>query len=190
MTTRRFIQILNGFALVIGILWYVFKPDFEPALTSVGLLASLIGLIVEERVSTVREVDRALFLTFKETLPSNGSISFVDQNNFAGFPFELKELRDLDRFVHEWGDAEHEFLNRKLEVKRKQLLKLVKKFLGVIALQTFPTHTSGWNSVPEEWETEQPERFHKVVNQLHTLAGQIVAAHQDLIRMARRKLKC
>ena len=183
-------QILNGIALIIGVLWFIYQPDFEPALTSVALLATLIGLIVEEKIHSAREVDRQLFLKFKETLPSNGSIAFIDQNNFAGFSFELKQLQDLNIFIHEWNDAEHEFLDNKLETKRQELMKLIKEYLGVIGLQTFPTHNPGWNSVPEEWEVEQPDRFEKVVDQLHTLAGQILAAHQNLIRTARKKLKC
>ena len=190
MSTRRIIQILNGVALLIGVLWFIFKPDFEPALTSLVLLATLIGLIVEERVSSSHAVDRDLFQRLRQDLPSDGSIAFIDTNNFAGFSFQLSRLSDLDTFVHVWDDAEHEFLNKKLEQKRKQLMTLVKEYLAVIALQTFPTHTPGWNSVPEEWELEQPQRFNEVVGKLHDLAGQIVALHQDLFRIARRKLKC
>jgi hypothetical protein len=190
MTTRRVIQLLNGVALLIGVLWFIFKPDFEPALTSLALLATLIGLIVEERVSSAHAVDQELFQRLRQDLPSNGSIAFIDTNNFAGFSFELSRLSDLDTFVHVWDDAEHEFLNKKLEQKRQQLMALVKEYLSVIALQTFPTHTSGWNSVPEEWEHEQPQRFNEVVTKLHNLAGQIVQLHQDLFRTARKKLKC
>jgi len=180
----------NGLALLIGVLWFIFKPDFEPALTSLALLATLIGLIVKGRVSSARGVDRELFQQLRQYLPSDGSIAFIDTNNFAGFSFALARLGDLDKFVNLWDDAEHEFLNKKLEQKRKQLMRLVKEYLSVIALQTFPTHTPGWNSVPEEWEIEQPDRFDAVVNKLHTLAGQIVELHQDLFRTARKKLKC
>jgi mevalonate kinase len=55
MSTKRFILILNALSLVIAIFWWVYKPDFEPALTTLVLLATLIGLIVQERVSVARE---------------------------------------------------------------------------------------------------------------------------------------
>ena len=190
MSTRRIIQILNGIALLIGVFWFIFNPDFEPALTSLALLATLIGLIVEERVSSSHAVDRDLFNRLRQDLPSNGSIAFIGTNNFAGFSFQLSRLADLDTFVYEWDDAEHEFLNKNLEQKRKELMTLVKEYLSVIAVQTFPTRTPGWNSVPEEWEIEQPKRFNEVVEKLHNLAGQIVEVHQDLFRTARKKLKC
>lgn len=190
MTTRRLIQLLNALALVIAVLWLIFKPDFEPALTTCALLAALIGLIIEEKVSTSHDVDKALFMKFKDTLPSNGTISFVDENNFAGFSFERKRLHDFDNFVYTWNDAEHEFWDKQMESKRKELLGLINTYLNIIATETFTTNTPGWKSVPEEWEEEQPERFEKAVSQLHNLAGEIVAKHQSLIRLARKKLKC
>ena len=115
MTNRRLIQILTSTALMISALWLVFDPGFEPAVTSLVLLSTLIGLLIEERVSG-QSVDRALFQRLRQDLPSDGSIAFIDTNNFAGFPFETSRLKDLDTFVHDWDDAEHEFLNKKLEL--------------------------------------------------------------------------
>ena len=40
-------------------------------------------------------------------------------------------------------------------------------------------------SIPSEWQFENPERFRKIVDSLHILAGEIVDLHRNLIRTAR-----
>lgn len=132
--------------------------------------------------------DKSLFKEFLEVLPSKGSIRFLDGNNMAGFSFQLSKLDDLREFYYEWNDAEHEFINSDLEGLRKKLHGFIDKYLGVIALETFPTSDSRFNTVPPEWEYQQPDRFKKVVNALHSLAGDIVNTHQELIRNGRRQL--
>jgi len=88
MSSRKIIQLITFIALLIGILWFIYKPDFEPALTCLLTAATLIGLIVEEKYFTTREVDKKLFEELKKTLPSDGSIAFIDQHNMAGWPFQ------------------------------------------------------------------------------------------------------
>ena len=121
MTSRRFIQIFTAFALLIGISWFIYKPDFEPALTSLCIAATLVGLIFEEKLSTERAADKIIFEKLKNTLPSKGSIEFINQQNMAGWSFERSRLNDLWTFMYEWNNAEHEFLNQRLEEKRKKL---------------------------------------------------------------------
>lgn len=190
MSIRRVVQIVTGLALVVGIAWFIKEPSYEPALTSLCLFATLIGLIYEEKVTSTRTVDKSLFEKFKSTLPSDGSIDFIDKNNMAGFSFERSRLNDLSNFFYDWGNAEHEFLNKTLENKRKILHEKIGAYLKIIGFETFPTHLPGRNTVPPEWEYEQPERFHKTVDKLHSLAGEIVDIHQDLIRTCKQKLKC
>jgi hypothetical protein len=58
----------------------------------------------------------------------------------------------------------------------------------VIAHETFPANRPGWRSVPGEWDEEQPERFERVVKELHVLAGEIVDLHAELVRVGRKRL--
>jgi hypothetical protein len=106
----------------------------------------------------------------------------------AGFSFEVDRLDDLYGFLHGWDDAEHEFLDKKLEEKRKRLLKLIAEYSHLIGMNTWRTDL-GLQTVPPEWEGEQPDRFREVVTNLHDKAGEIVSAHQDLVRAARKKLE-
>lgn len=141
-----------------------------------------------EGVEGPTETDRGLFEEFKATLPSKGSISFIDEQNMAGFSWPRENLKQLERFYHEWDDAEHEFLSNELESLRSKLHQLVGDYLGQIAVNTFPANNSDRQTVPPEWELENSKRFFEVVNSLHETAGEIVKTHQDLIRVGRKKL--
>jgi len=61
------------------------------------------------------------------------------------------------------------------------------QYIGMIAYKTFPIN-SGLQSVPPEWEMEDPKEFYSVVEKFHNLAGEIYYVHQDFIKTARRKL--
>lgn len=136
-----------------------------------------------------RESDKVLFEKLKLTLPSKGSISFIDKQNMAGFSWPRDKLKDLDKFYYEWNDAEHEFLDSELEPLRKNLHSLIGDYLNQIAQDTFPASDPNRQTVPPEWELEQPKRFNLVVKKLHETSTQIVEIHQELIRMGRRKFE-
>lgn len=141
-----------------------------------------------EHVERPTDADKDLFEAFKSTLPSKGSISFIDEQNMAGFSWPRKNLEQLEKFYHEWDDAEHEFLSNELESLRLKLHQLIGDYLGQIAVNTFPTNNPDRQTVPSEWELENPKRFFDVVNSLHETAGEIVKTHQDLIRTGRKRL--
>jgi len=126
--------------------------------------------------SNHKEIDGKLFHQFKETLPSNGSIHFIDEQIMAGFSWPRDQLDDLEKFYHEWNDAEHEFHD------------LIGEYLGLIATNTFPANIPDRQTVPPEWETENPKHFFEIVGKLHDSAGNIVKAHQELVRKARFEL--
>ncbi|WP_442487444.1 hypothetical protein [Halomonas litopenaei] len=141
-----------------------------------------------EHVEGPADVDRELFEEFKATLPSKGGISFIDEQNMAGFSWPRENLKQLEKFYHEWDDAEHEFLSNDLESLRSKLHQLIGDYLGQIAVNTFPANNPDRQTVPSEWELENPKRFFDVVNSLHETAGEIVKTHQDLIRVGRKRL--
>lgn len=45
MKLSSFLIVLNIICLVLAILWWYFEPDFEPAITTIGLIAALISQI-------------------------------------------------------------------------------------------------------------------------------------------------
>ncbi len=134
-----------------------------------------------------KKADSRLFAEFKEVLPSNGSIGFINEQNMAGFSWPKKKLDDLKDFYYKWNNAEYEFLDSELESLRRCLYELIGDYLEQIATNTFPANDLEYQTVPPEWETEYPKRFSKVVNELHKTAKLIVETHQELIRKARKK---
>jgi hypothetical protein len=135
------------------------------------------------------ETDLKLFENLKSSLPSKGSISFIGEQNMAGFSWPRERLDQLETFYHEWDDAEHEFIDNELETLRSRLHNLIGNYLGQIAVNTFPAFNPERQTVPPEWEDGNPKRFFEVVNDLHETAGEIVKTHQDLIRLGRKKIE-
>jgi hypothetical protein len=136
-------------------------------------------------VDLVKAHDKKLLEELTKLLTSDGVIGFLDHTNMGGFSFQLAALDPLREFYYEWNKPEHEFINPELEALRKALWEKADAYTDIIAFETFPTHNLGRNTVPEEWEDEQPERFHRVVKTLHSLASEIVALHADLVRKGR-----
>ncbi len=137
---------------------------------------------------TVVETDKQVYELLVQVLPWDRSINFVRSNNFAGYSFESAQLNDFRDFRHCCNNPAFEFIDPDLEALRAKLLALIDSYLSTIAIETFPTRTAGWNSVPEEWEDEQPDRFRRVVTELHDLAGRIVETYGALVKTATRKL--
>jgi len=136
----------------------------------------------------IRETDKRVYEHLLKVLPWEGSIDFIRSNNFAGFSFQSDHLNQLFNFESNSANPAFEFVDPDLESYRCDLLKAVSKFTSLIAIETSPTHSPGCNSVPEEWEYEQPERFQRVVKQLHDSAAEVVSTYEELIRTATRKL--
>jgi hypothetical protein len=137
------------------------------------------------------EADRRTLEELLEVLPSGGAIQFLRTNNFAGFPFDWEQLKDLDRFHHERSGPDNEFIDPEIESLRLDLQTKCSSFTGYLALNTWYLSTPGegrYASVPEEWESEQPERFERVIETIHTQAQDVCDAYDQLIRTARRKL--
>jgi len=135
-----------------------------------------------------RKLDQGLFTRILRLLPWNGSIGFISRNNFAGFSFDTQMLRELDEFDARNEDPSWEFIDPTLEMVRATLAQHVSRFLELIATNTWPTHNAHRNSVPEDWEIEQPERFFSVVEDIHGAVRQCVDAYKSLIREGRHRL--
>jgi hypothetical protein len=136
----------------------------------------------------VSEHDKRLFDELTELLSSDGVIGFINRTNMAGFLFRNAELEPLFEFHERWNVPERQFITPGLETARQALWSKARDYLRLIAYETFPANTPGWRSVPEEWEEEQPERFQRVVKELHVLAGEVVDLHAELVRVGRKLL--
>ncbi|MDX6752235.1 hypothetical protein SH611_20710 [Geminicoccaceae bacterium 1502E] len=136
-----------------------------------------------------REHDQKLFDELSQLLHSNGVIRFIDQHNMAGFSFPAAKLDPLREFCYEWNTPERAFLAPEIEAAKMELWAKAGEYLEVIAIETFSTEGNvdrRW--VPQDWELTQPERFWRVVEKLHALAGDIVRLHAELIQTGKLHL--
>jgi len=136
----------------------------------------------------VVETDKKVYLVLVKVLPWDGSINFLRINDFNGTPFRLSKLNDLHKFEYLSNDPTFEFIDPDLEAIRSKLLYFVSEFLLLIALKTFPTKNHEFNSVPKDWELENPRQFHSIVNKIHKTANSIVNTYSTLLRTATIKL--
>lgn len=139
-------------------------------------------------VDPVKEHDKKLFEELATLLNSDGVIGFLDRTNMAGFAFRDTALDPLREFYYVWNTPEREFITPELEALRKVLWSKVDAYYEIIATETFPAKNPHFQTVPPEWEIEQPERFRRVVNALHSLAREIVSLHGQLVRKGRAQL--
>jgi hypothetical protein len=137
-----------------------------------------------------KEADKKTLEDFLQILPSNGGIERLRDRNFAGWAFAWDWFSDIKRFFYTRKDApEFEFLDPDLEWLRKALLKSINSLLETLSYNTWYLHGSDTHaSVPEEWEEEQPDRFKRVVSEIHKAAEETCASYDALVRAGRLRL--
>ena len=137
--------------------------------------------------NTGMEADRQTLARLIEIMVKSGSIDFLRTNNFAGWSFERSQLDGIQQFLSLNG-PEYEYIDPDLEALRAAFRKACSTFMACVATNTFVVGNAGRQGVPEDWETDQPERFDRVVNELHTGADTLCTAYDELVRSARKKL--
>jgi len=155
------------------------NPDWEPAVTSLGLLAALLGQEYP-RLKSNRERDKALFLKFKAEFPTNGRCARFLREHDIGAPFHTDTTNELDSFLETWDNAEHEFIDRRLETARKVLLITGRNFRRKLSTAITMDHR-GWFSIGMDDMEMRPEMFKKR-DELNRLSSVVYKSHQDLMR--------
>jgi hypothetical protein len=130
--------------------------------------------------------DRQTLEALTSLMASTRTIAWLREFNFAGFSFDSSRLDGLDIYVNQKG-AEHEFIDTELEPLRKGFQDASRKLLSEIAVNVFSTG-SGHVGIPQDWEIDQPERFYKGVETIHSGTTVVCNTYDDLVRLAKRKL--
>lgn len=204
--------IATGFFALLSLIYSFIIPftkniDFQSAFLSFWtskiqlwiILLFLIGLLFIIKIIKTNkqyvykagevELDKILYLKIREEiLPQNQTIDFLRHNNFAGFSFDRKILIDTDNFEREKDNPNFHFFHPKLEIIKNELMGYIGQLNCLVATQTFPT-PQGRQSVPSEWESEQPERFNKAVDDIHSINDRICSKYDELIINGRDILK-
>lgn len=172
------------------------RPEYEPHVTALVEFARRVPKgsppSAAPRVTdSSRDVDREVYRRLRTMLPSSGgAIAFLREFNFAGFSFEDAVLNDLRSFYYNsLEDPAFEFFDPELEQLRKTLHRAADELLELMATETFPAREVRRQTVPSEWEIEQPDRFWRVAKALGAAANQVCGAYDELVRSSRRKLE-
>ncbi|RCI79297.1 hypothetical protein DNK03_13875 [Brucella anthropi] len=132
--------------------------------------------------------DQQLYEEYLQLMRSDGVIGFIDKCNMAGFSFPSERLDPLRIFVENWNAPEREFNSSQIDAVRLELWKKARDYVVEINRNTFPANGPGWITVPPDWEDNFPDRFSRVVKELHGMAGEIVEIHGRLVRTAKAVL--
>lgn len=184
-------KLLNLLGLLASVAWLARHPDWEPAVTSIGLFASLIALEVSDKKKNSKELlnetDRKLFEQFCKEFPSDGkSARFLSEHDL-GVSWHDQQLYEIDNFLRKWTTAEYEFQNEKLEEYRKDFYRLLNDFRCELALHSFPTHREDRYSLGLE-DLELRQEMLDLRDRLNEMGTFAYQAHQDLVKMGRKLL--
>ena len=90
-------------------------------------------------------------------------MAWLRDTNFDGWSYDWSSLRGLEAFTQQKG-PEHEFIDAELEALRNAFHSAATKFLWLLATETFSLG-NGRSGIPQDWESQQPERFQRVVKE-------------------------
>lgn len=179
MTTPAMFRLLNLFALLVSVAWLARSPDWEPGVTSLVFLIALLGQEYP-RLKFNQERDRALFLRFKAEFPTSGRSARFLEDHDIGAPFSANTNDELDAFLANWDNTEHEFIDQRLETARKVLLINGNKFRQKLSTE-IAVNRQGLFSIGMDDMEMRPEMFAKR-EELNRLASVVYKSHQEVMR--------
>lgn len=136
------------------------------------------------------EPDRRLFREFISRLdPDCRIVSVLGHPNIGYGAIRFDIFHEIDD-VLAWAERpDTEFLDSDLEQLRSTFVSLMKAYVTYLGTNTFRLqHDLNLTQVPDEWETDQPERYQRIQTQLSDYQEEFTERYSDLIRTARRKL--
>jgi len=145
-------------ALVLTEAWFLkgyFEgvPEFEPAIAFIIALGAIFTKDpIKEKLGFTKKTnrhDQELFEEFLKVLPNEPTLRFLKEHDF-GNSFNRKYIEPLYDFIETWDSVEKEFINVKLEKKKKELHFQAKELGFEIAKRTVPVGKGDFASVFSE----------------------------------------
>jgi hypothetical protein len=173
------------------------QPDFEPALAFIAALGAALAkdpirarFVSSEEPASVH--DKELFRSFTNLLLPNETSKFFKEHDFGG-PFPKSEVAPLYSFVNSWGSVDKEFLDEKLELKRKAIYALAGELVNEIGSRTVPIRSGDFISVfsDQQRATGQPRPISviedaKILNEKSSL---FASKYEEFVRLCKVKLE-
>jgi hypothetical protein len=173
--------------LIASAIWLGKSVDWSSISTFFVTLSGFLATeIYEHKKLTQRdrlETDRKLFQKLQTLLPSNGSIKYFREASLANKVHE-EHLKPLEIFSNEWSGPEHEFLDPNLQAKLKLFHERTNIFLDFIGQYTVSDDRNRQVMSIDNLHGKYKEK----VEESNRKANEMVKAHEDLFRSARKIL--
>ena len=137
------------------------------------------------------EHDIRLFKEFQEILPVYPTINLLKNTDF-GNSFPKNEIQPLFDFVRSWDSVEKEFINKKLEKKRKILFKDAEDLVEKFAVNTVPIGNHGFVSVfPDNLRDNgiRPPHVIESARILNDASDNFVPKYESFVRICKSVLR-
>lgn len=153
----------------------------------VALASTYMGVSKEK--NSVRH-DRDIFAKFLSDFPHNPSIQLLKDHDFGG-DYYSSELRHFFAFVREWDRPELEFLDKRIEKKRKALYASAHDLYEDFMRETIPNDRNPEMSTVYPWNQrggQRPEWVKQSAATLNASARKFAPQYDEFVRYARKRL--
>jgi len=189
-------------SIMATVAWFFWNPvgwsfEWEPIAVFLASMAAFIAFDwedhsgvhkTEREEATIHPSDVFLFKQLVELLPSSGVINFLKTHDFLG-SFQRDAIQPIEEFLYEWGNAEHEFQDERIEELKVELYGAARKFNTLIGKYTSP-NKYGFQAVrPDHYEGghQRELEFQQEAEEIGDAADVVVAKHQEFVRAGRQK---
>ncbi|CAN7390268.1 hypothetical protein LJR235_002322 [Pararhizobium sp. LjRoot235] len=168
--------------------WLVFGALTHNLLNK--LVSYRLNALEHKRQQERREMDIRLFDALTTLLPSNSGALYLAKEHHFGNSFAIAALNPVTEFVQTWDKAEFEFVNKDIEVDKRNLMGLAGDFTSKVAQYTAPNGFGMQSAIPRGIDPDfgLPEHISQEIRELNEAASAFYTAHQSFIRAAREKL--
>lgn len=137
-----------------------------------------------------RRLDVVTYKVIARMLPWDGAIRLLRTFSVWGYAIPHDASTELHEFLRRRDvDPNFEFMDADLEHLRVDLMTALDAFLTVKMVEMFPSDDGTESVIPPEWKLDQYERYSAVAERLDATANVLCNAYDNLVRVARRKLK-
>jgi hypothetical protein len=182
-------KIINILCLMGSVAWLSSTHDWEPLVATITFFGAFLGLEIADLKKSKKlcETDRSLFQTLQKDLPHNSpGIIFLKEQDI-GAPFRSNNLNDLYGFLRKWGNATHEFNDKKINKKLSEFYSLLDEFTDKLSLKVYAAKNPEFLTMDlEDFET-RPEKFLSR-DELNEMAHKVYGKYEELINEIRKNL--
>ncbi len=178
-------------AVIASTVWICQSFNWESVSSFLVTLAGYLGsdiYLYKKYVNLDRmKADKKLYELLQKELPYNELISYFKSTDMSN-PIDDNFISQLRDFIYYWNNPEHEFHNKSMQKKLRNLLTNTDEFLSSVGLNTY-ADIPGKQVVPKDWLDKGLEaKYRAAVSDLNSKADIMVNAHEDMFRTAKKKL--